>query len=232
MKYKHLLFDADNTLFDFDSAERVAITEIFLKYNINLKFINRYSEINKSFWKMLEKEQISREKLCSERFKVLFDETLTPHTDFDKVSEEYEEYLSMQAILYDGAINVCQKLYEIGYFLHIITNGNKNIQKQRLENSKINKYISKVFISEDIGYQKPSKEFFNYVLNNINAKREECLIIGDSLSSDILGGINSKIDTCWLNTKKEINTNSFSPTYTINNLNGIFGIIGEENNEI
>jgi 2-haloacid dehalogenase len=122
---------------------------------------------------------------------------------------------------------LCEELAKAGKNLYIITNGHTVTQTKRLKNSNFIKYIKKSFISEQIGYQKPNKEYFDYVLNEINANESECIIIGDSLSSDIKGGINSGIDTCWFNPYNKENTGSVIPTYTVNTFSQIIDILKE-----
>lgn len=225
-KYSVILIDADNTLFDFDSAEKNAISAIFKKYRIPKDFVPVYSKINKSLWEKLEQGKITRERLKVERFEMIFSMANVPLDSAEQVSSEYIGVLADQSILYDGAISVCEKLQLLGKRVYIVTNGNKSVQEKRFAKSGLCDYVDGIFISESVGFAKPEKEYFDFVLKETGANREECIIIGDSLSSDILGGINSGIDTCWFNPKNTANTKSYSPTYTVNSLFDIFGIIG------
>lgn len=225
-RYNVILLDADNTLFDFDMAEKNAISAIFGKYNIPNDFIPIYSGINKSLWEELERGKITRERLKVKRFEIIFSMAKVNLDDGERVAGEYTHLLAEQSILYDGALDVCRKLRSLGKKIYIVTNGNIGVQKRRFEKSGLCDYVDGIFISESVGFAKPAKEYFDYVLEKTGAKREECLIIGDSLGSDILGGINSEIDTCWLNRKNNENTKDYAPTYTVNSLSDIFGIIG------
>ena len=225
-RYDVILFDADNTLFDFDMAEKNAISEIFRKYNIPENFIPVYSAINKSLWEELEQGKVTRERLKVKRFEIVFSMANVPLDNGERVAQEYTDLLAEQSRLYDGALSVCQKLRSLGKKIYIVTNGNIGVQERRFEKSGLCHYVDGIFISESVGFAKPAKEYFDCVLEKTGAKREECLIVGDSLGSDILGGINSGIDTCWFNPKNKENTKDYAPTYTVNSLFDIFGIIG------
>ena len=224
--YKFILFDADNTLFDFDASEKNAITKLFNNHGVPLSYVPEYSEVNKSLWEALERGEIARSRLKTMRFEIIFEKAGVKPVSFVNVAAEYEKYLSEQAILYDGALDICAKIRNLGKKIFIITNGNKNVQKSRFYACGLEKFVDGIFISENVGYAKPAKEFFDFVIEKTGAKREECLIIGDSYGSDILGGINSGIDTCHYNPKNLPNTKNYYPTYTVNSFSDILHIIG------
>lgn len=225
--YKHILFDADNTLLDFDKAEEISICNTFKFFGINIRYSKRFSEINSSLWRLFETGGIEREEIKTKRFQLLLDEIGISDISAKEVSEKYLYELSCSSFSYSGAKELCEELSNRGINLYIITNGHTITQTKRLKNADFIKYIKKTFISEKIGYQKPNKEYFDYVLNEINADENECIIIGDSLSSDIKGGINSGIDTCWFNPKNKDNTGSIIPTYTVNTFSQIIDILKE-----
>ncbi len=225
--YKYILFDADNTLLDFDKAEEVSISNTFIYFGIDTCYSRRFSEINSSLWRLFEIGGIEREEIKTKRFQLLLDELGINNISASEMSEKYLYELSCSSYTYDGAAELCEELAKAGKNLYIITNGHTVTQTKRLKNSNFIKYIKKSFISEQIGYQKPNKEYFDYVLNEINANESECIIIGDSLSSDIKGGINSGIDTCWFNPKNKENTGSVIPTYTVNTFSQIIDILKE-----
>ncbi|MDO4343476.1 MAG: YjjG family noncanonical pyrimidine nucleotidase [Eubacteriales bacterium] len=201
MKYDTLLLDADGTLLDFEKAEARGL-EAALKLH-QIPFDNRilavYSRINKSCWEEFEQGLMTKETLLVERFRRLFKTLGITGADPQKVRLTYNEELSKGAYLIDGAFEVCQKLSKT-HNLYIVTNGVSYTQRRRLGDSGLNRLVKGVFISEDIGFQKPRREYFEAVFSEIPGfDRTKALLVGDSLSADIQGGINAGIDTCWYN---------------------------------
>lgn len=218
MKYTTLFLDLDNTLLDFNKAEETAIERVLIKYDLpcDKSTVRLYSEINASFWKRFEKGEIPKDAIFEGRFKKLL-EVLGKEGDTAKISKDYCGFLSEGYFTVDGAIEILEYLKNKGYYLCATTNGFSFTQYKRIKHSGLEPFFDKVFISEDAGHQKPEKEYFDYVVNNIPEKnRENILIVGDSQSSDILGGINSGIDTCWYNPKGD--NQKFDSKFTINSL--------------
>ena len=204
MKYTTLLFDLDNTLLDFNKAEENAIMKIMERYGIEPTKENAavYSAINDRKWKALERKEITRERLLVERFEDFFREKGVT-ADCEKVNIEYREFLSQGRFPIDGALEVCKELTKC-FDMHLITNGTKAVQDGRLNGTELRGCFDRVFVSEEVGFVKPEKEFFDFVLSNISEKdKRKILIIGDSLSSDIAGAVNSGLDSCWLNRSGE-----------------------------
>ena len=225
MNYKTILIDLDDTLLDFQKSEDVAIRTTIKTLGIEPTedVVNAYKEINLKYWKMFERKEIEREALLIARFKEFCELLNVTNKDFSLLNETYFHYLSSSPFEIDGADEFLNKLSE-KYDIYVITNGVKRVQTIRLSLVNITKYFKKVYISEEIGYQKPSIEFFDFVLNDLNiTNKEEVLIIGDSLSSDIQGGINSGIDTVWYNPKKL--KSNINYTYEIKNYDEFFEII-------
>jgi len=191
-----LLFDIDGTLLDFEKGELEALEYIFKICNIpfNKDNINIFKKINYKHWSMLERKEINKEYCLTHRFTELFEILNIKNVDVVKISKLFQIELSKKHYLFDNALLVLNKLHQ-KYKIYIITNGVSFIQHARLKDSNIINYVDGVFISEEINYVKPDVDFFNYVLNKINLNKDEVVIIGDSLSSDIQGGINSNIDT-------------------------------------
>ena len=199
-KYKYLLFDVDGTLLDFDKAEQYALEYTFRHYDIPLTYeINqRYEEINKKLWKDFENGLIDKKTVIYSRFVLLFKEFNIP-VDGIAFEDDYQKALGQGYFVLPHTIEVLSALYQ-KYPLYVVTNGVSQTQYSRLEGTDIKKYFQNIFVSEDIGHQKPSKEYFDYCFKNIDKiDLSKTLIIGDSLSSDIQGGINAGIDTCWFN---------------------------------
>lgn len=202
MKYDTVLFDADGTLLDFAKSEREAITEALFDMDIELVFgmLEEYSRINDSFWKMLERGEIEKKELFFRRFEVLF-ENYGIKKDPHKMADVYMQRLSEKGYLLEGAYELCRELYG-KVRMYIVTNGTEFIQRGRQQRSGILPYFDGVFISDCIGFEKPRIEFFEYVEKNVeNFSKERTVIVGDSLTSDIAGGIIFGIDTCWYNPK-------------------------------
>lgn len=199
-KYKYLLFDVDDTLLDFAKAEDIAFRKLLNRYNIeyNPIYYDIYQKENKRLWHEFELEHISKKEIFDNRMIPLFNE-LKIDDDPVKASYDFLEYLSKGAYLIGNTFKVLEKLSK-KYKLYIITNGVSSVQYPRIKSVGIDKFFSGIFVSEEIGYQKPKKEFFDYIAANIEGfNKEEAIVIGDSLTSDIYGAINYDIDTCWFN---------------------------------
>ncbi|MFY0214216.1 YjjG family noncanonical pyrimidine nucleotidase [Bacillus cereus] len=217
-KYKTLLFDVDDTLLDFQKAEKVALRVLFEEKGIPLtdEIEARYKKINKGLWDAFEKGELLRNEVVNTRFSLLFKE-YGEEVDGILFENNYRNYLEEGNQLMQGAfkfINQIQGEYE----LYIVTNGVSKTQDKRLRNAGLHSLFKDVFVSEDTGFQKPMKEYFDYVFERIpNFAPEEGLIIGDSLSADIKGGYVAGIDTCWFNPERKLNDSGIIPTYEVHN---------------
>ncbi len=220
MKYKIIIFDADETLFDFRKSEKYAFENTMLEFNMEYDedyHLKIYSDINKIIWNEFEEGLISQEKLKTERFKRLSDK-LNIHFDEIKFSESYLKHLSNASFLYDDSIPLIEILSE-DYRLSIITNGLNDVQDNRIRKSIISNYFEDIIISEVVKVAKPDPKIFELAFKNINhTDKSKVLMVGDSLTSDIQGGINFGIDTCWYNPNRIINKTGIKPTYEISNL--------------
>jgi YjjG family noncanonical pyrimidine nucleotidase len=226
MKYSFLLFDADHTLFDFNKSEYLALKSALEKLGCPSTdaHIERYSDINVKYWKMLERGEIDKISLKLARF-VEFGREFGFEDKAEALSDLYMENLAHESHLFDGALELVEKLSE-SYRLFIITNGVKSTQDGRFGVSPITKYFEKIFISEVVGAEKPSIEFFDAVADGIEGfDKSRALVIGDSLSSDIKGAINSKIDCIWYNPMKKSAPEGWDITYTVSNFDEILDIL-------
>lgn len=220
MKYEIIIFDADETLFDFKKSERAAFKNTMLEFNIEYDenyHLKIYQEINTAIWKEFENGLITQKKLKVERFKRLSDRL---NAGFDEIvfAKLYMKHLSYASFLYDDSIDLVESLHK-NYRLSIVTNGLKDVQNNRIRRSIIAKYFEDIVISEEVEVSKPNPKIFELALNNIkHTDKSKVLIVGDSLTSDIQGGINSGIDTCWFNANKIVNNTGIKPTYKISNL--------------
>lgn len=225
-KYDVLLFDADNTLFDFEKAEKISLINMLEKCNlpVNNEIIEKYIEINAALWKALERGETDKETLKYERFERFrryFGFSATAVT----MAELYMDSLSQCRFMIDGAEDVCRELSKVCK-LYIITNGIKHIQSSRFHTSAIEPYIERCFISEDIGYEKPDMRYFEYVEKSIKGfDKRRTLIIGDSLTSDIAGGKAFDIDTCLFCPDHSIACEGAPSTYIIDSLYSLENIV-------
>lgn len=220
MKYQVIIFDADGTLFDFEKSETEAIKNTSLHFGINYDesyHLNVYKNINTKIWKEFEEGKITQKELKTERFNRFFKEInmeLSPE-DF---ALKYMEELSLGSFLFDDSTSLIENLHGKAK-LTILTNGLTLVQNGRIKKSTIAKYFDDIVISEEVGCSKPNKEIFEIALKNINhVDKSKVLIVGDSLTSDIKGGINFGIDTCYYNPKGIENNTDIKPTYEIKSL--------------
>ena len=226
--YKYIIFDLDDTLFDFKKAEAIAITETLEKFGVKatLKTVKLYSDINISCWKRYEKGEITREEIYENRVNLL-GEKLGVTFDVSRFTDEYCRHLSSQGQTYSYSFSLLRQLKARGYKMAAATNGSLSVQTGRIAASGIADFFdSGIYISEKIGFKKPDIEFFQYILNAIGIKdKAEVLIIGDSLSSDIAGANAAGIDSC-LVSEKNIDNFEHSPTYFARSLEEIISVCG------
>jgi 2-haloacid dehalogenase len=224
--YPWLWFDADNTLFDYNRAETVALLKSFQLFNLRFdeSYMDTYRNINQDLWHALERQEIKPEVLRVRRFE-LFLEAIKMNASSEQLAGTYIEQLGLCFDLIDGAYEVLNAL-QAGSKIAIVTNGLTTVQRSRLELSPIKPFITELIISEEIGVAKPHAAFFDTAFARTgNPPREDVLIIGDSLSSDIKGGSEYGIDTCWFNPGAIAQPRDLSTTYEIRNLRELLEII-------
>lgn len=231
-KYSTVLFDADNTLLDFDKDENCALRKTLELYGVPVteENIKAYVEINQGMWKALERGEITKPELKRTRFRKFFD-AIGFETDADvfEVNEKYLSLLGEGGNTLEGAVELCRELKEKGYDLYIVTNGVANTQKNRLTKSGLLPYFTEIFVSETVGHQKPKKEYFDYVLSHINEKDiDKIILVGDSLTSDIKGANQSGITCIWLNLKGQELPEEYRPNYVIDDIRDVRKILYEE----
>ena len=218
-KYNVLLLDADDTLLDFKATERESVKKVLSEFGVPADdaTVSLYSSINKALWKAHERGEISRQEILDRRFTQLF-EALSVEADGIEAERRYRFLLGEGKQVIPGALELCERLRK-NYRLYIITNGVAKTQRSRLEGSGITSRVDGIFISEEIGISKPNAGFFDAVFAELKVPREEALIVGDSLTSDIKGGINAGVDTCWYNPEALVCDGDVLPTYEIDALN-------------
>lgn len=219
MQFRTIFLDLDDTLLDFGAAEHVAISKTFRDMGIEptQELLKRYSEINISQWEAFERGEISRDRVLTRRFELLFTE-LGLKFDAQSTEDRYRGYLGVGHYFVEGAVELLEYLAP-RYDLYIASNGVAATQNTRLESAQIGKYFKDIFISETTGHHKPEKEYFDYCFARIeNFDPEKALIIGDSLTSDIRGGLNAGIRTCWFNPGKKVGKSDIVPDFEIHSL--------------
>lgn len=214
-----VLLDIDGTLLDFEANQNYALKTAFKNHDLTLTDEVRelYNTINHKLWKDYELGLIDRDTVLYTRFVTLF-ETLGIKEDGVSFEKEYQSLLSEEAYLIDGAMELVEYLHK-KYDLYIVTNGVATTQRKRLQKSGLDQYMKDVFISESLGYQKPQIEFFEECFKKTGKlDLKKTIIVGDTLSSDILGGNNAQILTCWYNPKSLINDLNAEVTIEVKSL--------------
>ncbi|KSU84567.1 MULTISPECIES: YjjG family noncanonical pyrimidine nucleotidase [Fictibacillus] len=227
--YKTLLFDADDTLLDFKATEKAALRMLFEKEKLPFsdEMETHYRELNRSLWKAFEEGEIERTELLNTRF-ALFMKEYGHEADGVSMEKSYRAFLDEGFHLVDGAIELITELKD-HYHVYIVTNGVSKTQDKRLRGSGLHGLFKGVFVSEDTGYQKPMKEYFDYVFERVPGfTPEETLIIGDSLHSDIKGGQLAGLDTCWFNPEEKPNDSGIVPTYEICKFDELYSILNRK----
>ena len=224
--YPWLWFDADGTLFDYNRAEAAALRNTFRSLTLPFEdsYLDVYRKINHGLWQALERQEITQAVLRFRRFELLM-EAIQINGSPDEMSSAYVEQLSICSELMDGAYEVLQALHGKSR-IAIVTNGLQTVQRGRLEHSTIRAYISELIISEEVGAAKPGFAFFDAATSRCgHPPKSDVLIIGDSLTSDMQGGVDYGIDTCWFNPAGEAKPEDISITYEIRQLHGLLDII-------
>ncbi|MEG2204895.1 MAG: YjjG family noncanonical pyrimidine nucleotidase [Oscillospiraceae bacterium] len=218
MRYTHLLFDLDGTLFDFQRAQRRAFFRTMADFSVLAgdELLARYDQINHDLWEALERREITRERLLPERFARLAAEGGFSY-DPAQVNACYLRHLALGADLVEGAKETLDRLRG-RVLLATASNGVGATQRRRLEDSGLLPYFSVLNISEEIGFEKPDPRFFARALQRCGDPAPRAvLLIGDSLSADIAGGIAAGLDTCWFN-PGHLAAGTLAPTYTVDRL--------------
>ena len=197
-----LLLDLDDTILDFHKAEHIALSKTLRSLGLEPteEVLGRYSVINKAHWERLEKKELTRPQVLLGRFETLFKE-YGIEVDPAECAGLYEENLSIGHYFLPGAEEALEVLSK-KYKLYLVSNGTAKVQAGRLKSANISHYFEIIFVSQEIGADKPDIAYFEKVFARIEGfQKEKSIIVGDSLTSDIQGGINAGIRTCWVNPK-------------------------------
>ena len=224
--YSWLWFDADGTLFDYNRAEAAALRNTFSSLTLPFddSYLDVYRHINHGLWQALERQEITQAVLRYRRFELLM-EVIKMTGSPEQMGSTYVEQLSTCSELMDEAYEVLETLSGNSQ-IAIVTNGLQAVQRGRLANSTIKGFISQLIISEEVGAAKPQSAFFDAAFERCGSPaKNEVLIIGDSLTSDMQGGLDYGIDTCWYNPSGTLKPNGFDITYEIKYLHELLEIV-------
>ncbi len=193
MKIKHVFFDLDHTLWDFDKNSKLTFQQIFKEQHIAMAiddFLEVYIPINLKYWKLYREEKIEKEALRYKRLKETFDNLKFAISDelIYKIATDYIRYLPNFNYLFSNAAEVLEYL-ESKYQLHIITNGFNEVQHLKLQKSGIDKYFKQIITSECVGAKKPNRKVFEFALHKAAARAQESIMIGDNYEADIMGAL-------------------------------------------
>lgn len=233
-RYRAFILDADNTLFDFDKAEQAALQEALVASgyrNYPDDVFERYHRINEELWKLFEKGGIDQQELRTERFRRLISQlprrgSVLPANPA-LVGHLYIEALSEKGYLLDHALAVLQELSS-GAPLLLLSNGIASVQRRRIDRSGIGVYFKEILISTEVGIAKPDPAIFALAIEKLNRRREDILCVGDSPSSDIRGGHNAGIDTCWFSPwDVTYPAEEPRPLYRISDLRQLLGFLSQ-----
>lgn len=222
-KIKAILYDVDGTLLDFETQEEVALSYCFKKYNLgefSEEKLELYKRINLGYWEMFENNLITKEKLVVKRFEDYL-EALGVKLDAEEVNDTYFSKLGDTIVFKDNSYELVKSL-KGKIKQYVVTNGAIRVQKTKLAKSGFDKLMDDVFISDEVGYQKPRKEFFDAIKNRLgDVANDEILIVGDSLTSDMKLADNCNLISCFYNPKKKDYKVDFKIDYEISDLNEV-----------
>ncbi len=226
--YKYLLWDIDGTVLNFLASEAYAIRFLFKKYNLGEcsdEMLSLYSSINSKYWGMLERNELTKPEILIYRFREFFEIIGVDASIAESFNNDYQLAHGDHIEFVDKAKETL--LSQKGkYKLIAVTNGTRIAQEKKLRLSGLDKVFDSIFISEIVGYEKPNREFFDHVFEKLGiTDKSEVLIIGDSLTSDIKGGFNAGIDTCWFNPSHKRNTSGIPVSYEIDDLGKLKDIV-------
>ncbi len=222
------LVDADDTILDFHGASALALQNAFEESGIAWQdvFLSEFKKINAGLWEALERKELTRKELMDTRFHI-FLSYMGLEVDADKFNQTFLHHLATHPIYLDGAEEFLQKLGRLGR-VYIVTNGTAWIQKSRFDIAKLWGYAEDVFVSDTIGFDKPAKEYTQYVMEHIpDFNKNDAVWIGDSLSADIKAANEGGITSIWYNRHKKLPVGE-QPDYIVEEFSEIFNLLKEK----
>lgn len=229
-KYKHIIFDLDHTLWDFETNSKETLIELFGKHSLDThlkassnEFVTHYKEVNVQLWHLYNQHLISKDDLRIKRFQMVFEYFNFFDSSLAKtLDEEYISICPEKPNLIDGTMDTLKELSN-RYHLHLLTNGFKETQERKIQSCKIAHFFDTMITSECSGYNKPNRLMFSYTLNKINAHYKDCIMIGDNLKTDIQGAKNVGMDHVFFNPNKI--QHGFKVTHEITHLKDLLKIL-------
>jgi YjjG family noncanonical pyrimidine nucleotidase len=238
--YKNYLFDLDQTLLDFHASEKIGLEKVLHANGLSFSddIYSAFKAYNKSLWTELEKGTISREELFIKRFVYIFEKCEGDSFGLDplSVNNDFIVTMSQNGVLMDGALDLVKRIKEEieDSKIYVVSNGATINANGRIASTGLGKYLDGVFVSEDMGVNKPAKEYFDIVLDKIGQPKESCIVIGDSLSSDMLGAKNASMDSIWFMPAGDIESavKEYNIKYTADSFNEIFEALKDWNDTL
>lgn len=230
-KYTTVFWDLDQTLLDFDCSMEYALQAVFAQYGlkINEEMTARYSVINRSYWLRLESGELSKEQVTVGRFRTFFEELGITHVSPEELNVDYQRELGSVFFFMEGSKELVALLKERGYRQYVVTNGVNATQANKMRLSGLDRIMDGVFVSELMGYPKPRKEFFDGCFAALSdVDRNKCILVGDSLTSDMRGAENAGIASCWFNPEKQEKDVDVRTDYEIRRLEELISILEQE----
>lgn len=230
-KFTTILWDLDQTILDFARSQDYALRYTFRQFDreIGEAEVMVYAAINDTYWKRMERGEITKEEVLLGRFVTFFEKLDIADIAPEAFGEIYQEALGDVFFFQDEADKIIMELKELGYKQYIVTNGVNRTQAKKVRLSGLDKMVDGVFVSELMGYPKPRKEYFDACFARLDGvTREECLLVGDSITSDMQGGVNAGIAVCWYNPEKNDNPSGLLIDYEIRDLHELLRILSEE----
>lgn len=228
--YTCILFDVDNTLLDFDAAERQALADTLEQYGLphDEAACAVYHEVNRKLWNSLAKGELSKNKLFAVRFGRFMQAMQLPDNGKSReINDHYEQQLALHAEVLPGALSALEELAEVAT-LAVVSNGATGVQVSRLKASGVERYMDGVYISEKLGVAKPNAKLFDLVLKDLGiTNRSRVLVVGDDLLADVQGGINAGLDTCWVNFTGQEEPEKGKPKFTVTSYEELYRIVME-----
>lgn len=222
--YTHVLFDLDNTIFDFQAAEKNALRNVFkvLGFDLTPDLYRKFTEFNHKLQVKADQGTLTEKQIEDIRFPNFFKQELDYKVaDNSKLLAAFQNGMTTSYIFRLHARDMLKKLHQQSYHLVAISNGIHQLQLDRLKKTGINKYFDHLFTSEKVGKSKDTTDFYDYVFKNSSCSLDNSIVIGSNLKTDILGANISKLDSIWYNKTHEMNISTIHPTFVVDDLSKI-----------